>query len=167
MRAFVERRLTGRVKSKDALLLDAMKRCQVGPAATVLEIGCNDGRYLSTFTALHGCGGVGIDLSEHAVRQALDAGPVGSRNDFHVSDAFRSRAAQAGLEVSLVPLFLAAVTLDRWVDPRAVLRVQNALRGRPCCGCTLISVERDTPQKIDSEVDFPASLDSLRYGSAP
>ena len=33
-------------------------------------------------------------------------------------------------EVALAPAFLAAVTLDRWVDPRAVLQMQNALRRR-------------------------------------
>jgi cyclopropane fatty-acyl-phospholipid synthase-like methyltransferase len=55
----------------------------------VLELGCNDGRYLDTLAALFKVRGVGLDLSERAVRRALAGGEFAAPNDFHVGECER------------------------------------------------------------------------------
>ena len=87
MRAFVEQRVQRRVKSKDSLLVEGLARLPLGPSARVLEIGCNDGRWLNVVTAMQGCRGVGIDLSASAIGQAVQARPEGCATEFHVANA--------------------------------------------------------------------------------
>ena len=87
MENFVRTRVAGRVKAKDELLLRAMRELSLSPSSWALEVGCNDGRFLNTVTALHGCRGVGVDLSRTAVEQALQSRGSSFRSDFHVAEA--------------------------------------------------------------------------------
>ncbi len=89
MRDFVSRRVRGRVKAKEQLLLSAFRDLRLPPAPRLLEIGCNDGRYLFVASALSGGSGSGLDISAAAVQQALEARPRGDRNAFHVGQADR------------------------------------------------------------------------------
>ena len=89
MHKFLRSRFRGRVKSKEELIYRAMRHCQLSSASRVLEIGCNDGRYLNLCTQMHGCIGVGIDLAEHAIQQAIEVKPPELRTQFHVAEASR------------------------------------------------------------------------------
>jgi cyclopropane fatty-acyl-phospholipid synthase-like methyltransferase len=79
----------GRVKNKDEVLRRVMKAQRVDPSSLAVEIGCNDGRFIDVFSALHGCRGIGVDLSERAIRRALRARPPGLKTEFHVAEGAR------------------------------------------------------------------------------
>jgi SAM-dependent methyltransferase len=87
MRRFVSRRLAGHTRAKDRLFEAAFRRLAVPSAGSVLEIGSNDGRYLNWVSAMHRCTGVGIDLSETAVRRALSACAGRYATRFHLADS--------------------------------------------------------------------------------
>ncbi|MHB8416445.1 MAG: class I SAM-dependent methyltransferase [Myxococcales bacterium] len=89
IRTFVERMVRGRVKAKDDLIAAALRRLPLTPHSRLLDVGCNDGRYLFSATQIHGCTGMGIDLSEIAIRQALESRSPTSRTTFHVAQAER------------------------------------------------------------------------------
>lgn len=101
MADFVEARRRGQVKAKEEFLLRALRELPLGPTSRVLEVGCNDGRYLNTVAALFGCEGVGIDLSERSIAQAVAARPEGLRTRFHVAQATRLPFADASFDVLL------------------------------------------------------------------
>ena len=89
MQNFLRHRLRGRVKSKEELIYRAIRECQLSSSSRVLEIGCNDGRYLNLCTAMHLCRGIGIDLAEQVIRQAIDAKPPELLTQFYVAEASR------------------------------------------------------------------------------
>ena len=101
MAEFVEARRRGQVKAKEEFLLRALRELRLRPGSRVLEVGCNDGRYVDTVAALHGCEGVGVDLSERAIAQALAARPEGLRTRFHVAQANALPFADASFDVLL------------------------------------------------------------------
>jgi cyclopropane fatty-acyl-phospholipid synthase-like methyltransferase len=101
MAGFVEDRVRGRVKAKEEFLLRALRRLPLDAGSRVLEVGCNDGRYLNTVAALSGCEGVGIDLSERSIAQAVAARPVHLRTRFHVAQANALPFAEASFDVLL------------------------------------------------------------------
>jgi cyclopropane fatty-acyl-phospholipid synthase-like methyltransferase len=65
----------------------ALARLPLGPGSKVVEVGCNDGRFLNALCAIHGCEGVGFDVSSSAVERALLLRPAELRTSFHVADA--------------------------------------------------------------------------------
>src|SRR4051794_11799642 len=83
----VERYRSGRVKNKDALLRRALLELPLGPGSRAAEVGCNDGRFIDALCAMHGCEGVGFDISPAAVERALAARPPALRASFHVAEA--------------------------------------------------------------------------------
>jgi SAM-dependent methyltransferase len=78
---------------------------KVGPADTVYDLGCGDGRFVITAAAKFGARGVGIDLDpkrlEEGVAGAKRAG-VGGRVSFRQEDLFKTDFSAA----SVVTLFL-------------------------------------------------------------
>jgi cyclopropane fatty-acyl-phospholipid synthase-like methyltransferase len=87
MAELVARYRSARVKNKDALLRRAIAKLPLGPGSRAVEVGCNDGRFLNALCAIHGCEGVGLDLSPVAVERALSLRPAELRTSFHVADA--------------------------------------------------------------------------------
>jgi cyclopropane fatty-acyl-phospholipid synthase-like methyltransferase len=87
MERFVDGYVSGGVKNKDALLRKAMKALPLDAGCRVIELGCNDGRFLNALTAMHRCQGVGIDVSERAIRRAIESRPSRLRTRFHVAQA--------------------------------------------------------------------------------
>jgi cyclopropane fatty-acyl-phospholipid synthase-like methyltransferase len=83
----VARYRSGRVRNKEALFRRALLKLPLGPGSRAAEIGCNDGRFIDALCALHGCEGVGFDISSAAVERALAARPPALRTSFHVADA--------------------------------------------------------------------------------
>lgn len=74
------------VKGREEQLRHLADGIQLTAAHRVLELGCNDGRYLNAFHRRYGASGVGIDLSAEAVRRAL-ALRVDPSLEFHVARA--------------------------------------------------------------------------------
>ncbi len=101
MRAFVSARLRDEVKSKEDLLLSTLRELPLGPQSRLLEIGSNDGRYLDVASAISGGSGLGIDLSERSVRQAIEARPPECRAAFHVGRADRLPVASGSVDCVL------------------------------------------------------------------
>jgi SAM-dependent methyltransferase len=62
---------SGRLKGRDELMRALVDHCHLAPGQRVLELGCNDGRYLGSLARRYGVEGVGIDLSVAAIRRAL------------------------------------------------------------------------------------------------
>jgi ubiquinone/menaquinone biosynthesis C-methylase UbiE len=87
MDRFIARRVRGSVKSKEALFLRAFRALHLPPGARLLEIGCNDGRYLNLMSQLHGCRGIGVDLSQKAIQAALEGAPAFGATEFHAADS--------------------------------------------------------------------------------
>lgn len=87
MERFVGGYVSGEVKNKDTFLRKAMKALPLDARSRALELGCNDGRFLNALTALHGCQGVGIDVSERAIRRAIESRPSRLQTRFHVAQA--------------------------------------------------------------------------------
>ena len=87
MESFIRSRLSGQVKAKDELLVRGLRRLGLSASSRALEVGCNDGRFVNLLVGLHGCRGVGIDLSSTAVRQALRSRGPASRTEYHVAEA--------------------------------------------------------------------------------
>ena len=104
-RALVQRMVEdfsrGRVKNKDELLHRVMKQQRVASSSVALEIGCNDGRFVNVFAALHQCRGIGVDLSERAIRRALQSRPAGLRTQFHVAEGARLPVASGSVRCVL------------------------------------------------------------------
>ncbi|HYV45852.1 MAG TPA: class I SAM-dependent methyltransferase [Myxococcaceae bacterium] len=95
---FVDRYRSGRVKNKDTLLRRALLELPLGPDSRAAEVGCNDGRFIDALCALHGCEGVGLDISPVAVERALSARPPSLRTSFHVADAAALPLANDGVD---------------------------------------------------------------------
>jgi ubiquinone/menaquinone biosynthesis C-methylase UbiE len=89
MRGFVAGFESGTLKNKDVLLRDALVRVANRKPRRVLELGCNDGRFLQTLLRLSGAEGVGVDLAAKPVRRAIEMNQAGARAGFHVADASR------------------------------------------------------------------------------
>lgn len=75
MQRFVAQFAEGRTKNKERLLGDSLRSLCLTPNQRVLEVGCNDGRYLNAVCALHRCQGYGIDVSRVALRRGLEYRP--------------------------------------------------------------------------------------------
>lgn len=99
MAELVARYRSGRVKNKDLLLRRAIAKLPLGPGSRAVEVGSNDGRFLNALCAIHGCEGVGLDVSTVAVARALSLRPAGLRTSFHVAEASALPLAGAAADV--------------------------------------------------------------------
>lgn len=89
VRDFVHRFRSGAVKNKDALLRRWFLELARRDPNTILEIGCNDGRFLQVATELASCRGVGIDIAEEPLWRAVQQNLDPTRVAFLLGDAAR------------------------------------------------------------------------------
>lgn len=85
MQTFVRDRLQGQAKGKERRLIDELKNLHLTSESRVLELGCNDGRYLNLVTAMYNCTGVGVDISESTIKNAVSS-EIKGKNTFVVAD---------------------------------------------------------------------------------
>ncbi len=97
LRRFVRDHLAGRVKSKQEFLLRALSGLSFAPSPEVLEVGCNDGRYLSLALALWRGRGIGLDIAERALERAALSG----EGEFHLASACALPIAPASMDCVL------------------------------------------------------------------
>lgn len=86
MRRFAQTFARARLKGRAELLRQMTDACELKAAASVLEIGCNDGRYLNALAERYGVVGGGIDLSATAIERA-HALRLHDSLEFHVAKA--------------------------------------------------------------------------------
>jgi SAM-dependent methyltransferase len=98
VRHFVDFFMKSGAKNKDEVLFSHIQRLALSSSSRVLEIGCNDGRYLNVVCAVHGCRGVGIDVAEAAVRRAIQQRLPEVDAEFHVAEAAHLPFADASFD---------------------------------------------------------------------
>jgi SAM-dependent methyltransferase len=87
MQEFVTRRVRGRVRGKDRLFREGFAQLRLPRGGRVLELGCNDGRFLNWVCTQYGCRGLGIDLSRLAIEKALRGNDGRFDTAFHLADS--------------------------------------------------------------------------------
>lgn len=98
MQRFIDDYVAGRVKNKDALLRGALLALPWRAGGLALEVGCNDGRFLNALCALRGASGIGIDISQEAVRRAVANRPTNVHSTFHVAQAHKLPLADQSVD---------------------------------------------------------------------
>jgi SAM-dependent methyltransferase len=97
--------------------VDAMLRgAAVGPSDTVYDLGCGDGRIVTTAASRFGARGVGVDIDPMRISEAryyADKAGVSARTRFEVADIFATDVSAA----TVVALYL-SVDFNRRLRPK-------------------------------------------------